>query len=386
MSSENQSPLSDVRIAYHADGSATVNDVPVVVEPGQNVRDAAYQAAVGFVVAAGANGPVAATSVEADGTQYPVTLYPLKTVSSANALFHAAVYSGSPNGAGAIAGIDAAGAGASAEVGSEINGVAGGFQGRYRRARRAWYRPTFSMSWLVAAACACVMMSVLATVLLQENGPSVVRLSVDTENDPGHSTEPRAIGREMASLPASTSKPETKATASKHPAASTTPTHAKALAHTSAVGATARAAGGRDGSSGSASAGSQSDGSSQPSNTAPQPTSDPKPRSAPGNHEPVQVTGLTVALFGADKTDMGIAYLITVNTSNAGPITLSYTYTGSRSRATVRRSMALSGATTYAVANLIPAQPYCGGTVTMTASTSPVANIRTATATTQSGC
>ena len=82
MSAENQSRIPDVRITYHADGSATVNEVPVTAEPGQSVRDTAYQVAVALVVAAGASEPIAATSVEPDGTPYPITLYPLKAVAA----------------------------------------------------------------------------------------------------------------------------------------------------------------------------------------------------------------------------------------------------------------------------------------------------------------
>ena len=40
MSAENQSRIPDVRITYHADGSATVNDVPVTAESGQSAESA----------------------------------------------------------------------------------------------------------------------------------------------------------------------------------------------------------------------------------------------------------------------------------------------------------------------------------------------------------
>jgi hypothetical protein len=350
---------------YHADGSATVNDVPVAVEPGQNVRDAAYQVAVGLVVAAGANGPVSATSTEADGTKYPLTLYPLKAVAAANALANAAATADSAGGAGAPSGDDAASAGA---------GATSGIEGQLRRARHAWYRPSLSVSWLVAGACSCVMLSVLATVLILENGPSVVRLSVDTENDDGHTSAARSIGRTMASLPdvavTTSDEPTAKATKGKHPAAARTASpHAGASAH-AAAGHAAKT----------------SDNSSQPTGTGPRRASGPELRSAPGNSERTQVTNLSVVLVGEAKMDLAVAYVITVTTSNASPITLTYTYAGAGGRTAVRRHVVLSGQTVYALADLFPAQPYCGGVVTMTAFTSPAANNGTVTTTTQPGC
>ena len=378
MSPENQSSLPDIRIAYHADGSATVNGVPVTVEPGQDVRDAAYQAAVGLVVAAGASGPVGATSVEADGTEYPLTLYPLKAVAAANALVNAAADTDPASGASPVAGDDAAGL---------AIGAVGGFDDQYRRARRAWYRPTLSMSWLVAGACACMMLSVLATVLLRENDPSLVRLSVDTENEAGHSSAAHAIGRAVAServaLPGPTAA---KASASKHPATPTASPHADASAHTSAAGAVAGNAAEAGGDANGDGTGNTSGDVSQPSRTIPKPVPSPKPRSAPGNPASAQVTNLTVTLIGGDKTDLTIAYVITVATSNTNPVTLTYTYAGKGGRAPIRRSVVLSGQTSYALADLILAQPYCGGQVTMTASTSPVAGNGAVTAATQPGC
>ena len=373
MSTESQSPLPDVRIAYHADGSATVNDVAVAVEPGQDVRDAAYQAAVGLVVAAGASGPVAAKSVEADGTEYPLTLYPLKAVAAANALVNGAANADSAGGAGE--------AGKAGAVGACIGG-ASGLEGQFRRARRAWYRPTLSMSWLVAGACACMVLSVLATVLMRENDPALVHLQVDTENEVGHSAAARAIGRVMASLPTVASKPTAKPIASKHRPASTASTHAAASTKASTIG---DANGLGDGSNAGDGNGYGSDGVSQTPSTSPKSAPSPKPRSAP-NPGPVQVTNLTLALVGGGQTDLGIAYVITVNTSNTSPVTLTYSYAGKGGRGAVKRSVVLLGTTEYMLANLIPAQPYCGGVVTMTVSTSPAANHGTVIATAQPGC
>jgi hypothetical protein len=381
VSPENQSPSSNVRIAYHADGSATVNGVSVAVEPGQDVRDAAYQAAVSRVVAAGASGPVAATSVEPDGTEYPLTLYPLKAVAAANALVNGAASAESANGAGAAGGEGAVGAAIGVVIGS-----ASGLESQYRRARRAWYRPTLSMSWLVAGACACMMLSVLATVLLRENDPSLEHLQVDTENEVGHSSAARAIGRAMASLPAVVSKPTAKPTASKHRPSSAASAHAAASKKASAAN-NLTGNGSNEGDAGNGTdAGNASGGVSQPSGSAPRSAPTPRPRSAPGNPGQAEVTNLTLALVGGDQTDLGIAYVITVSTNNTNPVTLTYTYAGKGGRATVRRSVVLSGQTGYVLANLIPAQPYCGGAVTMTTSTSPVASNGTVTATAQSGC
>ena len=414
MSAEKSSALpNDVRITYHTDGSATVNDVPVAVEPGQNVRDAAYQAAVGLVMAAGASGPVAATSVEADGTRYPLTLYPLKAVLAANALVNAAAISAAGNAAasggaseaGAVgAGVGAAGmgamggpagaadpsaVGAAAADGAIGLGIGGGFEDQYRRARRAWYRPTLSISWLVAGACACMLLSVLATVLLRQNDPSLVRLSVDTENEVGHSAAARAIGRAMASLPDVVSKPTPKTSASKHPVAPSASPLAHPPAKASAVGDDS---GNNTGdNSGDAGSGSYDSGSAsvdvpQPATTVPKPVPGPKPKPAPDSPAPASVTDLTVALVGGDRTDPTLAYVITVSTSNTNPVTLTYTYSGSRGRGTVKRSMVLSGDSEYVLSNLILAQPYCGGAVTMTAATSPIADDGNVVATTQPGC
>jgi len=409
VSAERQSALPDaVRIAYQADGSATVNGLPVTIEPGQNVRDAAYQAAVGLVMAAGASGPVAATSVEADGARYPLTLYPLKAVLAANALVNAAAISAAGNaaagggagdagsmGAGA-AGTGAAGGPGAADPtavgGAGVDGaiglgITGGFEGQYRRARRAWYRPTLSISWLVAGACACVLLSVLATVLLRQNDPSLVRLSVDTENEVGHSAAARAMGRAMASLPDAVSKPTAKASASKHPVAPSASPLAHPPAKGSAVGDDSGNDSGSSGSSGNSyEVGSTSVGVPQPTNTIPKPVPGPKPKPAPDSPAPAAVTDLTVALVGGDRTDPSLAYVITVSTSNTNPVTLTYTYAGSRGRGTVKHGIVLSGDSEYVLSDLIPAQPYCGGAVTMTVATSPAADNGTVVATTQPGC
>ena len=330
-----------VRIAYHADGTATVNDAPVTVGRGQDLRDAAYQAAVDLAVSSGATGPVVASSVEPDGAVYPVTLYP-----SAAAL--AAAETGS------------AGVGAS----SALN-----------RVRRAWYHPTLSVSWLAAAAFACVLLSVLATVLLQESGPPVVSLSVDTENDPGRSPEAHAMGHAIARVPGVLTTESVRALARKAAAAKATAA-ASAQPQASPVPVPDIGAQPTPGLPPV----------TQPSTTASAPSATAKPTASPSGTSPAAVTKLTLALVGGDSSDQTVAYVITVGTANTSPVTLTYTYSGTGGRSTVTRTVTLSGHTNYVLADLIPAQPYCGGPVMMTASTSPMAKNGVASATAQPGC
>jgi hypothetical protein len=330
----------EVRIVYRADGTATVNGAPVVIGPGQDMRDAAYQAAVALAVASGATGPVVATSVEPDGVAYPVTLYPSRAASAA--------------AEAAPAGVGAAGA--------------------LHRVRRAWYRPTLSVSWMAAAACACVLLSVLATVLLHEDGPPTVRLSVDTENNPTRTPAAQSIGHAVSTAPGVTSTERIRALA-KRAAAATPSASAAPSASRSTVAAVpgvfAQPTPGLPGP--------------QPSHGTIVPSQDPG-TSPSGGTKRVAVTGLTLSMVGGDQSHQNIAYVATVTTSNSEPVTLTYTYSGAGGRAAVTRTVQLSGSTNYVVANLIPSQPYCGGPVTMTASTSPAAKTGPATASAQPGC
>jgi hypothetical protein len=346
VSADNQIPSStygEVRIVYHADGTASVNDALVAVGPGRDLRDAAYQVAVGVAVSMGATGPVVATSVEPDGAAYPVTLYP------------------------SAAALAAAGAGASVASESAFN-----------RVRRAWYHPTLSVSWLAAAACACVLLSVLATVLLHEDGPPVVRLSVDTENDPGHSPAAQPMGHAVAKAPVVLTTASIRALAKKaaatKPSASPTPVEPHVSAAPVPVIGTQPTPGLPP--------------VPQPSNTTstPSPSLRPTPTPTPSSTKPATVTNLTLALVGGDQSDQTIAYVATVSTSSTAPVTLTYTYSGTGGRATVTRTMSLSGHTSYVIADLIPTQAYCGGPVTMTAYTTPVAKNGLTTATAQPGC
>lgn len=332
----------EVRIVYHADGSAWVNEVPVLVGPGQNVRDAAYQVAVELVASLGATGPVAATSVEPDGAAYQVTLYPSSTVLAA----------------------DAATAGAS--------GI--GAASAFSRVRHAWYRPSLSVSWLAAAACACVLLSVLATVLLRESGPSVVGLSVDTENEPAQSPAAQSAGRAIGKAPGVMSTESIRALAKR--AAAIKPTSSPTIAPSHANPAPVPVIGVQPTTG--------LPPRPQPSITTSAPSQ--KPTSSPTSAKPVAVTNLTLAMVGGDTSDPNIAYVATVATNGPSPVTLTYAYVGTRGRAPVSQTVSLSGHTSYVIADLIPAQPYCGGPVTMTVSTSPAASVGTVTATTQPGC
>jgi hypothetical protein len=335
-----------VRIVHRADGTALVNDTPVAIGPGQDPRDAAYQAAVDLAVSMGATGPVVATSVEPDGAAYPVTLYP---------------------SAAAIAAAEAA----AASVGAES---------AFHRVRRAWYRPTLSVSWLAAAAFACVLLSVLATVLLRDHGPSVVRLSVDTSNDPGHSPAARSMGKAISTAPGVMTTASVRALAKKAAAAkpsdSLTPTQSQPPASTAPVpGIGVQPTTGLPPKP-------------QPSNTTPSPapsSSKPSPSPSP-SASPATVTNLTLDLVGGDKSDQSIAFVTTATTSSTAPITLTYTYSGAKGRGPVTQTVPLSGHTSYVIADLIPAQPYCGGAVTMTVTTTPEPKTGSVTATTQPGC
>ncbi len=347
MSADNQIPSStygEVRIVYHADGTASVNDALVAVGPGQDLRDAAYQAAVGLAASMGATGPVVATSVEPDGAAYPVMLYAAAAVPAAA-------------GAGAVS------------IASES---------AFARVRRAWCHPTLSVSWLAAAACACALLSVLATVLLHEDGPPVVRLSVDTENDPGHSPAAQPMGHAVARTPGVLTTASIRALAKKaaaaEPSASPTPVEPHASAAPVPVIGTQPTPGLPP--------------VPHPSNTtsAPSPSPKPTPAPTPSSTKPATVTNLTLALVGGDQSDQTIAYVATVSTSSKAPVSLTYTYAGTGGRAAVTRTISLSGHTNYVIADLIPAQPYCGGPVTMTAYTTPVAKNGLATATAQPGC
>jgi hypothetical protein len=338
-----QPSTGEVRIVHHADGTATVNGVPVTAGPGQDTRDAAYQAAVELVSSLGATGPVPAMSVEPDGAAYRITLYPVHGVFAVEASLV-----GAAGGVGAVS--------------------------AFHRVRRAWYRPRLNVSWLAAAAFACVLLSVLATVLLHEDGPSVVSLSVDTRNDAGHSPTAESIGRAIATAPGIMTTASVRALAKKAAAAKS---GAPATPAPSQVSVTPIPVIGAQPTTGLPP-------TSQPLRTSA--SASPSPTGSSTNAKAVSVTDLSLALVGADTMNPNVAFVATASTTTTAPITLTYSYAGTKGRAPVTETVQLSGRTNYAVAGLFPAQPYCGGPVTMTVSTSPAAKNGSVTESAQPGC
>lgn len=323
----------------------------MAIEPGQDPRDAAYLAAVQLI--AGAAAPVAATRVEADGREYPLMLYPIPGVLAAGG-----------TGAGAAGAVGAMGAAGAMGFGGAGVGAGEPLRGRSRR------RPTLGVSWLVAAACACVLLSVLATLLLQMSGPPVVRLSVDTESATAHAPVAMAIGTAMRVQP---QRDASGARAATHKPKLSSPTPSP-IARTGAKNSAASAVGASGGTSQS------------PGMGAPAPAPGPRPRPRPGSGGQGSVSDVTLALIGGGKIVPDVSYVITVSTNSTAPVTLTYAYSSGSGGAPVTKSEVLSGQTEYAIVGLIPAQPYCGGTVTMTAATYPMAGNGTAYATSRPSC
>lgn len=180
-----------VLITHHPDGTAEVNGLPVVVRPGQDVREAAYLMAVALVSSLpgpGGGAPVAATRVEPDGARYPLMLYPGRTSFTADLASTRA----QPT-----------------RMAQTLNGLA-----------------SLRLRWLVPVACGCVLVTTLATVLLHANDPGLAQSKVNSrvaELAPGSSGAggAQAVGAGLAS---STNDALTSAHATKKPAhASPTP-------------------------------------------------------------------------------------------------------------------------------------------------------------------
>lgn len=357
MSEQRQETAAGVRIVHRADGTAEVNGVTVQAEAEQDLRDAAYLAAVRLV--AGASAPVAATRVEADGTEYPLMLYPGRNVFSADAA------GGGAPGDGTRGRLREIVRGRVTLGGNSSRASRVSLANRASRVSRLRMRHLLHARLLAGAVAGCVLAAVLATVLLGNNDPALVRLTVDQENEALHMPFAQAAGRGMAEaawrgvLAASgTAAPSASPRAQEqHPGA--------------AVAGTAGAAQGAGVSHRSKSV-----------RTAPGPR--PAPRPAPA--KPLVVTAVTLTLVGGAKGDPNVAYVIMVSATGPQPLTLTYGYVGSKHGAPVTKSVVLSGQTEYAIADEFAAQPYCGGTVTMHAGTSPAAGNGTVTATAASGC
>ena len=360
MSEQNQSRFPQIRIVYLPDGTAEVNGAPVWPEPGVDLRDAAYAAAVALV--ADAPGPVLAASVEADGTVYPLTLYPARTAFPAD-------------------GPGAAGRRRPGRAGSGIGLLRGGV-GLARL-------PTLRLGWLLTAVIGCVLVAAMAAVLLDRDDPSLVRLSVDQQNEEVGSAQPqssadprpdaalaggRALGRLAPGVPGravGASGPGGMAAAAASGAASGTAAQAGQTSAAPTASATTPPA-------------TASDTPSQTPDAQPAPPGSARPKPSPTGR--AAVTGVTLVLVGGQKTDPDLDFLMTVSANDPSPVMLTYSYTGSKGGAVVTRRLQLSGETEYTVPGQIAAKPYCGQTVTMRATTFPASANGPVNASAMPGC
>lgn len=349
MSEQNESHPPRIRIVYRADGTAEVNGVAVRVDPGRDVRDAAYAAAVALI--AQAPGPVVALSIEPDGTAYPLTLYPGRTV----------------------LGIDE-----SVPADRRDRWIPGGGLLPRRIATMPSRLPVLRLGWLLTAVIGCVVVAAMAAVLLHRDESSVVRLSIEQQNGSLGSAAPQAA-EPPAIVPVTTAGKALGGLASRVAAEISRQPKGSPSAPGPAGHGIPATAGTGTASTGSASAGSSQDSGGQ---TGPTRTSRPDPTSA----GTFTVGEVTLVLIGGDKKDPSLTYVITVSANGTKPVTLTYTYSGSGNGAAVTRSTTLSGETDYAVTGQLPARSYCGQTVTMRVSTSPASDTGTAVAATTPGC
>ncbi|MBR7838076.1 hypothetical protein KDL01_32685 [Actinospica durhamensis] len=316
-----------VLIAHHPDGSADVNGLAVHIAPGQDSREAAYLAALALVADSGP-APVAAMRVEPDGTQYPFTLYPGRTVLAAD-------LSTKPHRAFA----------------------------------------SFKPSRVAAGACGCVFVAALAATLTYLNNTSGDRTNMGSNlanTAPGSSAggSTQAAGADVA--------------------------RGTRNALTALHGPVPGSAKGSDVVSPAADAEASASSARSRLSRLRSGAHDPsRPFAAgwpPGTFRrlhavtPVAVGDVTLALIGGQRFDPDIAYVITVSTSTTDPITLMYSYSGSRGSLTSTHEMVLSGQTEYMVSDTIPSNVFCGGTVTMQASTQPRSSTGPVTATTTQEC
>lgn len=317
-----------VLIVHHPDGSADVNGVPIPVAPGQDTREAAYLAAVALVADTG-TAPVAAMRVEADGTQYPFTIYPGRTVLAAD------------------------------------------LSTKPRRALAS-----FKPNRLAAGACGCILVAALAATLTYLNNTSADQTDMGSNlanTTPGSFSggSTRAAGADVARG-----------------------TRNALTALRGSIPGSARGTGERSSASDAAAAASSArsrlspglhSGAHDPSRPFPAgwpPGSFRRLHAAPST----AVGDLTLALIGGQSFDPDIAYVITVSTSTTAPIILTYSYSGSRGSLTSTHEEVLSGQTEYMLSDTIPSNVFCGGTVTMQASTQPRSATGPVTATTTQEC
>lgn len=355
MSDQNrpQSQYPQIQIVHRADGTAEVNGVPVDPAPDQHVRDAAYAAAVALV--AHCPGPVVATSVEADGAAFRLTLYPGRSVLAADPP-------------------DAADRGCRRAF-AFFGGIA-----RRGAASMPTRLPVLRLGWLLTAVIGCVLVAAMAAVLLERGDGSLVRLSVQQQKEAADPGLPQAVG----------SAPSAPTTVGKVLGALAQGGVA-GISRLAGASPAAPAPAGAAGPAATATAPAALPGPPAPSASQGPDSGRPAPATRPARPNPApagsfRVEGVTLALLGGDKKSPSVTYVITVSANGRDPVTLTYTYSGSGSGAAVARTMTLSGETDYAVTGEIPGRAYCGQTVTVTAWTSPAAGSGTVSAVTTPGC
>ncbi|WP_051451860.1 hypothetical protein [Actinospica robiniae] len=200
------------------------------------------------------------------------------------------------------------------------------------------------LRWLVPVAGACVLLTALTTVLLHTSEPEAAQSSVNARvaaSAPGPSStgDARAVSAGMAG------------DARKAPASASTAE--KSAAHPSPL----------------PSARPDTPASATARQTAGHPA----------------VGDMALALFGGDRDDPEVSYILTLTADDTDPITLTYVYSGSKAPGGTRTEV-LSGQTRYALAGTIPGQAFCGGSVTMRVSTRPQAANGTVSARTMQAC
>ena len=318
---------SAVVIVHHADGSAEVNGLPVPLSPGQDAREAAYLTAVALVSGSGP-APVAALRVEPDGTQYPFMLYPGRTVMAADP-------SATP--------------------------------------RRAF--ASLMPNRLVVGACAFVFLAALAATLAvarvggaaQAGAGSAIAAAPDTFAGGTAETAGADVARGIRSALTATRGSATRADAS------TSASSASSAKSDSRAAASSQSRGLHSGTGGPLT----------------RPYAGAWPFDALHKHynaPSLAVDDLTLAVVGGQMFDPDVAYVITVSTTSTNPFTLTYTYSGSRSSLRTTRRMVLSGQTEYTLSDTFPGDLFCGGTVTMRASTQPQSATGPVTETTTQEC
>jgi hypothetical protein len=397
VSEQNQPRLPQVRIVHRPDGTAEVNGVTVWPEPGGDVRDAAYAAAVALV--ANSPGPVLAASVEADGTVYPLTLYPSRFAfppEAPDAAPGRSRRSRSPRSSRSSrwAGSGGLGLGLLRRGGNRgASGTGSGGAAGGSRLTRLTLLPTLRLGWLLTAVIGCVLVAVMAAVLIERDSPSLVRLSVDQQNQDVGSAQPQDAATQPDAAHAARRGLGRRAPGETGGAIDASGPGAQPPAGPSGMASSGGAGAAAPGAEPSAAPTAPAEAPPAPPSNGVSPTPDTQP-APPGstNHPkptptgPLAVSNLTLVLVGGNKSEPDVDFLMTVSANGPGPVTLTYSYAGKRGGPVVTRRLTLSGETDYAVPGQIVAKPYCGQTVTMRAATSPTAANGVADASATPGC